>query len=448
VSRLQWIAAAARHIAARLVPGRKRDWVEAVWAEAPQVPPGLQRLAWRTGGVVLLARTVLGRRPTGIAVLFAGAAGAAAFAAWPGAPANSETPVDRAHVIGVVVLLAGLPLLARPFLGPVGDSRAARTLRIGTCAMLLALIPAETVVNQFDNTTPRGGADLRVYLLVGLGHPRPQWGVEILILVIRTLYVAAILWMTSRRSRVAPATLAAGTVAGISLGAVMYAVAPLGLSKDATNPWLPGSDVDPLLLAAWLLLLFGPVTAAVVADRRYTMPAVAPPPLADRIRQAIAAGLLTSLTGALLVSVLGTSTTAVMLKTAWLRNWLYHGSRSLFGVQNLSSDLRTSPSIAYSHQITGATDSVAFVVICLGFPLIALLMSALAAACIWDPAATGGDGQGPGGGGPPAPGVGPEPSGGSRLADSAHHDAGPPGLRDCVLGGQSSERLARDLVRS
>ncbi len=68
--------------------------------------------------------------------------------------------------------------------------------------------------------------------------------------------VAAILWMTSRRSRVAPATLAIGTGAGIVLGVVMYAVAPLGLGKAATNPWLPGSDIDSLVVLAWILLLF------------------------------------------------------------------------------------------------------------------------------------------------------------------------------------------------
>ena len=46
----------------------------------------------------------------------------------------------------MVLLLAGLPLLARPFLGPVGDSRGARFLRAGTCAALLALIPVEAAV--------------------------------------------------------------------------------------------------------------------------------------------------------------------------------------------------------------------------------------------------------------------------------------------------------------
>ena len=373
MNRLNRMAAAARHGAARLLPAGRRDWVAAVWAEAPEVPPGLARLAWRAGGVWMLARDALLPRRIGRAALFAAAAAAAAWAAWRGSPASLATPSVRGYVITMVLLLAGLPLLARPFLGPGGGSPAGRFLRAGTCAALLALIPAEAAVQQFAQTPPRGGADLRVYRLVASPAAPKPWEGAILSLVLTALYVAPILWMTSRRSRVAPATLAVGTGAGIVLGLVMYAVAPLGLSKAATNPWLPGSDVDPLVLLAWLLLLFGPVAAAVIADRRYTASSSSPPPTGDMIRQMMTAGLLTSLVGALFVTVLGTGTTAVMLKAAWLRNWLYHGPHLLYGVQNLSSDLRTLPAITYSHELTGSVDASVFLAICLIFPLIALV---------------------------------------------------------------------------
>jgi hypothetical protein len=85
-------------------------------------------------------------------------------------------------------------------------------------------------------------------------------------------YVAAILAMTAWRSRVATATLAIGSSAGIVLGVVMYAVVPLGLSKDATEPWLAGSAIDPVVALAWILLLGGPVAAGVAAGRRYRGP--------------------------------------------------------------------------------------------------------------------------------------------------------------------------------
>ena len=272
--------------AAQLVPAGRRDWVAAVWAEAPHVPPGLRRLAWYAGGAWLLAREALMRRGIGKAVLFAVAAAAAAWAAWPGSPTAIAGPASRVDVITVVVL-AGLPLLARPVFGPPAASRAARLLRAGTCAGFLALLPALNAVEQFRYTRPHGSADLAVYLLVSPVRPKSAVG-HVLGLVMLALYMAAIVWMTSRRARIAAATLGAGVAAGIILGLVMYTVAPLGLSSEATDPWLPGSHVDPMVLLAWLLLLGAPLAAAVAADRHYT--ARNPPPSADvRVRQIMAA---------------------------------------------------------------------------------------------------------------------------------------------------------------
>jgi hypothetical protein len=422
VSGLSRVGAAVWRAAVRLVPPGRRDWVAAVWAEAPEVPPGLRRLAWRAGGVLLMAREAGMVRRIGGLLLFAVAAGTAVLVAWPGSPASVDTPVDRVYAIAMVLLLAGLPLLARWFLGPP-DNRPARRLRVGCYAALLALIPATVAVDQFATTPPRGSADLRVYLFIA-GRPNgTPWAGGIVLLVIMALYVAAILWMTSRRSRVAPATLAAGTGAGLALGLVMYAVAPLGLSKEATNPWLPGSDVDPLMLLAWLLVLGAPVAAAVIADRHHTGSSSSPPSVAARIRQVMAAGLLVSLTGALVVDVLGTGTTAVMLREAWLRNWLYHGQHLLYGVQNLSADLRTMPAIAYGHQLTGSVDASAFNFICVAFPLIALVLSAFAALILWGDATAGQGHPRPGGGGPPGPEPAPDPPDGGQLAGVTDADA-------------------------
>jgi hypothetical protein len=92
-------------------------------------------------------------------------------------------------------------------------------------------------------------------------------------LVVIAIYLAAIFWATSRRSSVTPATMAIGTGGGVLFGAVMYSVTPLGVNKYATNPWLPGSDVDPLVVLAWILLLGVPVAAAILAGRRYSGPA-------------------------------------------------------------------------------------------------------------------------------------------------------------------------------
>jgi len=201
-------------------------------------------------------------------------------------------------------LLAGLALLAHRFFRPAGDSRIARFLRVGGYVAILALIPAKAIVEQFAFQPPRGGIDLRLYRLIS---GPDSWLGEILFLVFMALYGAAILWMTSQRSRVAPATLAIGTGAGIVLG-VMYAVAPLDSNGPPTNPWLPGADIDPPVVLAWILLFCAPAVAMVAAERRYSGSGSSPPLAGAKSRQVVTAGLLTNLVGALFVTVLGTGT--------------------------------------------------------------------------------------------------------------------------------------------
>ena len=116
VSKLTRVMAAVARALAWLLPAGRRDWAAAVWAEAHEAPPGLARLAWRAGGAWVLAREALMPRRLGRAALFAAAAGAAAWAAWP-QPGVGHAAVSQFHVIATVLLLAGLPLLARRFFG-------------------------------------------------------------------------------------------------------------------------------------------------------------------------------------------------------------------------------------------------------------------------------------------------------------------------------------------
>ncbi len=413
MSGLSRVGGAARRAAIRLVPAGRRDWVEAVWAETPEVPPGLRRLAWHAGGVRLMAREALMRRGTGRLALFAVATALAAWAAWPGSSASFAVLVGRVDVITVVVLLAGLALVARRVFGPAGDSRAARFLRAGGYAAILALIPAKNAVEQVLDVPPRGGINLRLYRLIsgpGFGN---HWGSEILFLVVIALYAAALFWLTSRRSRVAPATLAIGTVVGIAVGAVWYVVGPLGFGGGpATNPWLRGSGIAPVLVLALVLAAAAPVGAGVAADRRY---AASGSPAGARARQILAAGLLTSLASALFVTVSGTSTIAATLKAAWFRNWIYHG-HPLSGVTGLRLLLRGNPgALTYSHEITAAADAPPFLIICIVFPLIALVLTGWCALSAW-----GNTTAGPprGGGAPPSPEVVPGPPDGAQLVGS------------------------------
>jgi len=166
MSRLGRTMAAAGRGAAWLLPAGRRDWIAAVWAEAHEVPSGLGRLAWRAGGVWMLAREVLMPRRIGRAALFAVAAAAAVWAAWPDSSVL-HAAADQFGLIATVLLLAGVALFARRFFGPVSDGRTARILRVGGYAAILALMPARAVVGPYPLTVPQRGPDLRVFTAAG-----------------------------------------------------------------------------------------------------------------------------------------------------------------------------------------------------------------------------------------------------------------------------------------
>ena len=184
-----------------------------------------------------------------------------------GAGGAGGAPVSGASRVGAAARRAAARLVPAGG-GTAGDGRVARFLRVGGYVAILALIAAKATVEQLTFAQPRGGLVLRLYRLISGGGFGQGWPPEIIFLAVMALYAVAILWMTSRRSGVAPATLAIGTGAGVVLGVVMYTVAPLGLTV-ATNPWLPGSDVTPFVVLAWILLFGAPVAAAIAADRRY-----------------------------------------------------------------------------------------------------------------------------------------------------------------------------------
>jgi hypothetical protein len=368
--RLSRVLAAAGRAAAWLLPARQREWVAAVWAEAHAVPPGLTRLAWRAGGSWMVAREALRPRRLAKVALFAAAAAAAAWAAWPD-PTMGHAAVSRFGVIVTVALLAGLPLLARRFLGPASPSRAGRALRVFCWTAILALIPARIITEVFADFGPRPTAYLRVNNIFGgmrgVSSGGAPWPGEIVILLIIAGYGAAFLFLTSRRSGAGRSTLAIGAGTGLLFGVVMYAVAPLGLGADATNPWLPGSDADPLVALAWLLLVGGPAAAAILAVRRGRGADGSALPAGTSIGQGIAAGVLANLTGALFVTAAGTGTTALMLGSASVRQWVYHG-------QQLSA------LALYHREQTASVSTEVYVLMCVVFPVIGLIVSAVAAA--------------------------------------------------------------------
>ena len=380
MNRLNQAAAAARRGVVWLLPAGRRDWVTAIWAEAHEVPPGLARLAWRAGGAWVLAREALLPRRLVRALLFAVAAAVTAWAAWP-QPGVGHAAVSQFHVIATVLLLAGLPLLARRFFGPPSHSRAGRSLRVFCCAAILALLPGLTIVEAFANLTPAQPAYRYTYCVAqgwsniqgcdgtpGRSTGGPPWAGEIALLLMTAAYLGVILFLTSRRSQVTRSTLAIGTTTGLLFGVVMYAVAPLGLSHDASDPWLPGSKADPLVALAWILLRGGPAAAAVLAAWRGRGPGGAALPRNVRIGQGIAAGVLANGIAALFVSALGTGTIALTLRSVWLLHWLNHGHQ-------------LTAIAAFRYETYASSGAAVYLFMLIWFPVIGLAMSALGAAC-------------------------------------------------------------------
>jgi hypothetical protein len=149
----------------RVVPAERREWAEAVWAEACEVPAH-QRLSWVAGGLWTVIRQAgIVRRLAywlGVAALALGASEMVSLV-WRGAPVapgfrsvsvptislgtgiyvDPNTTGDfRSLAITTVVVLAALPWVARRrgAFGPASDNSAARVVRVGGCAAICVLV--------------------------------------------------------------------------------------------------------------------------------------------------------------------------------------------------------------------------------------------------------------------------------------------------------------------
>jgi hypothetical protein len=211
---------------ARLLPAARRDWAEAVLAEAGEIPAGAGRVAWLGGGLWLVAREVVMGRVIRV-LAFAVAAAGMVWIGWPGASSNSATPLNRVYAVGTVVLLAVLPWVVRRYFGPVRSGWAPRAARAGGYAMVLALIAAKAVKD-------RDGSKLGAYFAVVPGI----WVMEILLLLVIAAYVAGLLILTSQRVRLTRWILPAGIGVGAVTAGVLYALAPFGVKVDPSGPSL------------------------------------------------------------------------------------------------------------------------------------------------------------------------------------------------------------------
>jgi hypothetical protein len=245
----------------------------------------------------------------GYSLAFSAAAAGVAWVGWPGTPSNPATLLNRVDMIAILVLLAGLPWAVSRVFGPAGDSWLARILRAGGYAAVLALVLVKADVQRSEYAAPSGHP-----WLAGL------WAGEIVFLVVAAAYIIGLLAVTARRPPVAPAALAIGTGAGLAAGLALYALPPLAHPPHLTNAWLVGAYAVARVLVVPLVL--GAGVAAGVASARRTSGRGGGLPLADaRARQGVAAGLCAGAAAALLASVLGVSTIALLPHEAARLQW-------------------------------------------------------------------------------------------------------------------------------
>ena len=272
---------------AGLLPAARRDWAEAVLAEAGEIPAWTSRVAWLGGGLWLVAREVL-MRVLRVLAFAAGAAGVVSVA-WPGSSSDSAVPLNRVYVVVTVVVLAVLPAVVRRYFGPVRGGWAPRAARVGGYALVLALIAGKAVKD-------RDGSKLGAYFAVVPGI----WVMEILLLLVIAAYVAGLLILTSQRMRLTRWILPIGTGFGAATAGVLYALAPLGVNVDPSGPSVKWWGLAALAL---------PVATGFLAARlstRDTRPAALGP-----TGQGCLAASCAMATAALLLAVLTSATIAL-----------------------------------------------------------------------------------------------------------------------------------------
>jgi hypothetical protein len=381
------MAALLRHLAG-LVAADRREWAEAVCAEAAEIPAGRPRLAWLAGGLWLVATDARVVRGIGYSLAFGVAAAGTAYVSWGGAAANPATLINRVDVVTIMLLLAGLPWVV----GPANSGRITRVIRAAGYAAILALVLVKAAVERFGYASAAGAAPF-------------LWTGEIIFLVVVAAYVAGILAVTARRTSAAPATLVIGTAAGVAFGVLIFALGPLG-SPLSVGGW-PAGLYDAAMVLGLSLALAAPVATGMLAARRtarragYRDSHLTP---ADPARQGAIAGLCGGVAAALVASVLSTGTIALLPHEATLLQWAMAHSRLFVGPAGHGTP--------HEYAVTSSAAAAGYVALLIFAPLLGCGLSA------WGGLAAAGrpdrPGGRPGGGGPPVPEPAPPPPGGGR----------------------------------
>ena len=286
MERLNRLPAWALRAMAQLLPPERRDWAEAVQAEAAQLSAGWPRLDWIAGGLWLVVKEARVMRKF---VYWAGIGGLVAIGAWAvwrswtNVPASDvEGATDRVRLLVGVAALIALPWVGRRhgWFGPVGNSVAARLARLAGCVAIWGIglgvvrldksgIRIGATSDGFSSLREFGGlvmlaALVVVPLIIRARRPSVEastlWSITGLAAVIvwatlplqvlTVVYVAGILLATSRRSAIGDAGLVSGTITGVAAGLIVFGLGTMRQPEELGILWLAYMPIITLLIAA------------------------------------------------------------------------------------------------------------------------------------------------------------------------------------------------------
>lgn len=332
--------------------------------------------------------------------LISGAVAALAWAWWPGAPAGLATAIRRLDVTVTMLMLAGLPWLVRRFFGPAGRGRAARAVRAGGYAVVVAVVLVKAAVEWSGYTR-----------LAGASRLAGVWAGEIVFLIVLAVYVTGILTVTAQRPPIHPPALVIGIGSGLAAGVVMYALPPIGGLLHVSG-W-PERVYGAARVLAVLAVLASGVAAGMKAARRASRRG-SKLSLADvRARQGVATGLCAGAAAALVLCVLGIGTAAFV-------------PQALDGLRWAMTGPHHAPTGLYAFEISLTDTAAGHLLVLVVFPVFGAGLGAWGGLCAAGrPGQLPDEGGGGGGHGPPTPPPRP-PGGGQRL----HEERPPPAILD------------------
>jgi hypothetical protein len=316
----------------------------------------------------------------------AGAVAAMAVAGWPGPPDNPATLISRVSVVGVAVMLAGLPSLIRRKFGPIAGGWAPPLVRAVGCATAIVLIAVMARVERLEFAARRPS-------LAGL------WVGEAVFLAVIAVYAAGLLAVTASRTPARRTTLVIGGGAGVVIGVAIFGLRPLADKLHIASPTLAVLYQVGKVLAVPLVLAAA-IAASTVAARRASSRAGGLPLRHVRARQGFAAGACVGFAAAVVVSVLGIATIALLPHAATGLQWT-------LPFRNFP------PDSVYQFEVAMTEAGAGFLLVLIIFPVVGAGLGAWAGMFAGDTGLRP-DGGG-GGGGPKAPGPRPKnPDGGRR----------------------------------